>query len=118
MSINIQGLNQYTQSHYGFNVCDWDNRSPSLDLCVLGKHDLDPNPEALQFHPSIKMEPISLEGYSVEQIGETFNKIFQTYQNCIINGTRFEPTSIYLRLSSGDKIPHKPFLFIAGVKKS
>lgn len=101
MSVPVHELNQLTTSKYGFQVADWDNRSISGDeLFVLGKH---------EFHSALSTGSIDVKG-------EIFNEIFQHYKNCKIDGRSFQPTAIYLRLDSENKIPYEPFLFVTGVK--
>lgn len=108
MSIRLDALNQHTTGKYGFGVGDWDNRSRGSKLSVLGQND---------FSNEIPPVSMSLQGLDVEKVGEVFNTIFQRFQNCEIGGEHFQPTHIFLRLTSDDKIPNKPFLFVLGTKK-
>jgi hypothetical protein len=115
MGIRLDALHQHIIKKYGFEVGDWDNRPNIKGLVLLGKSDFS---NGLHLTES-KISPVTmnLQGLDVERVGEVFNTVFQRFQNCEINGEHFQPTHIFLRLASDDKIPDKPFLFIAGTKK-
>ena len=115
MSVHFRALNEHTATTYGFQVADWDNRPNTNQLSILGQHEFSLNPPEYPFANAIR-EHANLHDLKVEAIGKIFNRIIQEYQNCEIRGQRYKPTTIYLRLASGDNIPDEPFLFVAGVK--